>query len=78
MEHGRYCGRLVPADQLAKHIADEKRWSRRKPANRKISKQAAHGKQSAHGKRMLVEYQELPQSSVWTGAPWDHNYANLK
>ena len=22
-------------------------------------------------------YQELPHSSVWTGAPWDHKYANV-
>jgi len=24
------------------------------------------------------EYQDLPHSSVWTGAPWDYTFANLR
>lgn len=27
--------------------------------------------------RLTAQHQELPKSSVWTGAPWDHNFANI-
>ncbi len=71
MDRCKYCGALVPADQLEQHVAKEKQWSRRRPKNWKIRKQP-------QGKPVRVVHQELPQSSVWTGAPWDHNFANLK
>jgi len=27
--------------------------------------------------QVTTKHQELPKSSVWTGAPWDHNFANV-
>jgi hypothetical protein len=75
MEHCRYCGRLVPADQLAKHVAEEKKWSRREHSKGKIEKQP-QGK-PVH-KTLFVEHQELPHKSVFIRKPWDNFFAHVK
>ena len=40
MDRCKYCGLLVPADQLEQHVAEEKTWSRRRPKNWKTKKQS--------------------------------------